>query len=138
MADQQPGPSAAEIAQQQAASRASARAMSENMKAPKTKIETSVSFYRRENNSFFVMPSGKKLVFAGGMYTTDIKEEIDELDACILSGGDIHHEPVPVHKSDALQMREVGARSQVSGRQSGAMNSQTISALAKDSDFSNT
>lgn len=113
-----------------AAQQASATALTAAQQTPQTKTD-SKKYYMPFNGAVFIMPSGKRLVFADGCLETSIKEEIEEIERAIASGAEISRTPQMVIQSDAVVMRDVGAKSKPSG--TGMANSQTIAALAAES-----
>jgi hypothetical protein len=88
-------------------------------------------YYMPYNGSRFVTKTGKSLFFVGGCLETDIKEEIDQIEAAIKSGAEISRVPMQVVMSDTKIMRDVGASSK--GAKTGMASSQTIAALAAES-----
>lgn len=78
-------------------------------------------FYSRLNGTRFVMPSGKILLFVGGMYETDDPAEIKELRTCISINNELLSlTPVPVKENTAKLLRQVGGGR---GGNTGAQNS---------------
>lgn len=101
-----------------------------NQSAPKTKTSPK-KFYLPYNGATFLLPSGQVLVFVDGCLTTDIKEEIEEIEKAIASGAEIRRHPVPVIRSDSIRMKEVGSKKDE--RTARNVTSQTIANLAADS-----
>lgn len=93
---------------------------------------TSKLYYSRLDGNTFIFPWGKTARFENGQYDTDIKEEKEELDKmCLMykqgKQFEINDEPLPVMRSTAVIMREVGG----GGRQSGVVNSAAIAGMAR-------
>lgn len=85
-----------------------------------------VTFYSCVDHQRCIMPNGKELKFAHGMFTTADPKEIEHLMECVSSAGVVSLEPVKVIENDALVMKEVGAKGNTG---TGAMSSNTIAQL---------
>lgn len=107
------------------------------VQAQPTTVVEEKKYYQPYNGSRFIMPSGKVLTFVNGCLATNIKEEIDEIEKAIASGAEISRIPMNVIKSDATLLREVGASSRGRTSGTGMATSQTIAALAAESNSGN-
>ena len=91
-----------------------------------------MDFYTRAPGSRVIMPSGKPLVFTGGLFSTEDKAEIAELEYLVKEGY-LSKTPVPLVKDDSVVLKEVGAP-KAGG--TGMVNSATVAALSSSSDAS--
>jgi hypothetical protein len=105
---------------QQAAQDAHAEAVAKNAQRAQESVLSIASknipidkrtYYARIDGCSYVFKDGKKILFSGGEYETNLPHEIEELDALCKVQGQylINLEPVPCKKSDAQIMQEIGA-----------------------------